>query len=483
MSGSVNIPLTMTAAGPVPTAPATLLATLLTTAEALSPGLTVLPGGLIDDMSGTATGAAVQLDQARVDAVNSVTPLGANPFILAQLGAQFGIPQGVPTNTSAYVIFGASGGSGPNGAQPGTPGVIIPAGTLVSDGTYQYATQDVGVLLSTGYSAPVYVVSTTAGSFAVPVNAISSVVTSAGAGISLAVYNPSAGLPGQGAQSVSSYRNQILTATAITVTGVPAMVKTLLYAVSGVQQQLVSIPKVSGGWQVICGGGDPYAVASAILQGVPDISALQGSQLAITAMTAASPVVITTNLAHGFVAGDTFVVAGATPSAYNLTYTVASVTPLTITTTTNGSAFGTYTGGAYFSPNPRDITVSVFQNPNTYSITRVNPPQQIVTVAATWNTTLIDFTAGPSVNQLAVPAMASYINSIYAGMPINLLELTATFQNAVASVLPTVNLTTLQFVATINGVTASPSAGTSIIESDPESYFYCSPTGATSAQG
>ena len=69
------------------------------------------------------------------------------------------------------------------------------------------------------------------------------------------------------------------------------------------------------------------------------------------------------------------------------------------------------------------------------------------------------------------------------GQPINLLVLQEQVQAAIASVLAPINLTTLQFVVTINGFPVSPTAGTSIIPSDPESYFYISATGATSAQG
>jgi hypothetical protein len=159
------------------------------------------------------------------------------------------------------------------------------------------------------------------------------------------------------------------------------------------------------------------------------------------------------------------------------------VTATAITTTTNGSGFGAYTSGATLNPNPRNVSVSLFQNPNTYSITFVNPPQQVVTVAVTWNTTLPSFTAGMSVSQLGTPALQSYINSIPVGQPINELEMTAVFQNAVSSVIAPQNVTTLQFAVTINGVPASPSAGTSIIASDPESYFFASASAITITQG
>jgi hypothetical protein len=219
------------------------------------------------------------------------------------------------------------------------------------------------------------------------------------------------------------------------------------------------------------------------LQGVPDIAALQGSQLGIISMSAANPVVIATNLNHGYIPGQTVVVAGATPSAYNTTYTVASVSPTTIVTTTNGSGFGLYVGGATLTPNPRNVSVSIFQNPNTYTITYVNPPTQNVTVSVLWNTTLPNFTAGTSVNQLAAPALQAYINSIYAGQPINVLQMTATFQTAVASIIAANNITTLQFSVAINGIAVLPGVGTSIIASDPESSFAASATAITVTQG
>ena len=466
-----SIPLVMTSAGPVSTPPATLYANLINYVATQSPGYTVLPAGLIDDISGTDVGALVAIDQARVDAINSVTPYGANAFLLAQLGAQFGIAQGVGANGSVFVQF-----SGP-------AGYVFQPGFLVSDGTNQYALQDGGVIETGGTSPQLFAVATSSGTFAIPANTVTQIVTSVPSAYSITVTNPEAGTPATSTESVQDYRSRVLQAGAVASTGTPAYVKTLLEKVTGVQARLVSINQLMSGWQIVCGGGDAYSVATAILQSVPDIAALQGSQLAITGMTAANPVVITTNLNHGYQIGQTVTVSGATPGAYNLTYTVASVTATTITTTTNGSGFGAYTSGAKLTPNPRNVSVSLFQNPDMYSVPFVNPPQQIVTVAATWNTTLPSFTAGSSVAQLAAPAIQSYINSIYVGQPINILEMQAAFQNAVSSVIAPQNVTTLQFVVTINGVTASPTAGTSIIPSDPESYFSISSAGVTITQG
>ena len=472
MTTSIAIPVVMTAAGPVPTPPTTLQSLLIAGVVATNPGYTAnLPGSLIEDISSTDVGALVTMDQARVEAINSVTPYGANAFVLAALGTQFGIAQGLPTNGSVYVVF------------TGSAGYVLPPGFVVSDGTNQYYLVDGGVIGAAGVSSQLYAVSTASGSFAIPANTVTTIITSVASTYTLSVTNPQAGIPATTSESVQSYRYRVMEAGQIASTGTPAYVKSLLNNVPGVKSQLVSINQVTGGWQVVCGGGDTYAVATAILESVPDIAVLQGSQLAITAMTAANPVVITTNLNHGYIAGQTFTVSGATPAAYNLTYTVASVTATTITTTTNGLAFGAYTSGAVLTPNPRNISVSVFQNPNTYSITYVNPPQQTVAVSVAWNTTLPSFTAGSSVNQLAAPALQQYINNIFVGQPINELEMTAVFQAAVYTVINANNITTLQFTVTINGVVTSPTAGTSIIPSDPESYFYCSATGVTVTQG
>lgn len=462
----------MTSAGPVPTPPATLQQALITGVAATNPDYTAnLPASLIEDVVDTDVGALITMDQARIDAISNVSPYGANAFILAQLGAQFGIPRGTPANGSVFVVF-----AGPSG-------YVLQPGFLVSDGANQYALQDGGVIQANGLTPQLFAVATNNGTFAIPANTVNQLITSVPSAYAVTVNNPEAGTASTSTEMVQSYRSRVLLAGQVASVGTPAYLKTLLYAITGVQQQLVSINQVAGGWQIVCGGGDAFSVAFAILQGVPDIATLQGSQLAITGMSAANPVVITTNLNHGYIAGQTVTVAGATPTAYNHTYTVASVTATTITTTTNGSGFGAYTGGATLTPNPRNVSVSLFQNPNTYTIEFVNPPQQVVTVSVLWNTTLPSFTAGTSVNQLAAPALQAYINSIFVGQPINLLEMTAVFQNAVASVIAAPNITTLQFTVTINGVTATPGAGTSIIASDPESYFSCSATGVTVAQG
>jgi len=144
MSGS--LPVVMSPAGAVPTSVSTLQANLIAAVQAINPTATLnLPASMVEDLLDTSVGDLSLIDQARVDAINSVTPLGANAYVLNQLGAQFGIPQGIGSNGSALVVFS------------GTIGYVVPAGFIVSDGTNQYAVQGGTIIGSSGSSAPVTV--------------------------------------------------------------------------------------------------------------------------------------------------------------------------------------------------------------------------------------------------------------------------------------------------------------------------------------
>ncbi|MDE3023322.1 MAG: baseplate J/gp47 family protein [Pseudomonadota bacterium] len=391
----------MTSAGPVPTPPSTLQTNLIEGVAATNPDYTAnLPGTLIEDISSTDVGALVTMDQARVDAVNNVTPYAANPYVLAQLGIQFGIPQGLATNTSVYVVF------------TGPAGYVIPAGFIVSDGTYQYVIQDGGVLAASGNSSSLYAIASQSGSWAVPANTVNQIVTSVPTGYTLTVNNPYAGTSGSGAQSVEDYRSQILVAGKAAAQGLPDFLRTQLQKISGVVPRLISILQTTNGWEIICGGGDSNQVAGAIYNSVIDLSILYGSA-------------------------------------------------------TNG----------------RNILVSLINPPDVYEIVYVNPPQQVVTATVTWNTNLTNFTASSQVNQLAAPALVSYINGIIVGQPINENAMTDIFATAVSSVLPLANISSLTYSVSINGTVTPPSAGTQLIPSDPESYFYSADNGITVVQG
>jgi len=259
---------TLTTAGAIPASPTDLLNAEISAATALSPGLTAnLPGSLIEDLASTAAGAVVIQDQAYVDLVNSISPYTANPFILYELGAVYGVAQGQGSNTSVYVTF------------TGNAGFVIPIGFVVSDGTYQYTVQDGGIIGNTSQSPALFCLAISSGSWAVPAGTVTTLITSVPSGITLTCTNINPGTAGAIAQTIQSYQAQVIQAGLATAQGVPAFIKTALLNVSGVQPNLVSVRNVgTNQWEIICGGSaDPYQIANAIFNSVPDISSLVGS--------------------------------------------------------------------------------------------------------------------------------------------------------------------------------------------------------------
>jgi hypothetical protein len=411
----------------------------------------------------------------RVELVNSLTPYGANLFILTQLGQIYGVEQGLNTNTSVYVVF-----SGPVGWP-------IQAGFTVGDGTYQYVVQDGGIIEASGSSQPLYCVATVEGTWAVPPNTVTQQVTSVPSGVSLTWTNPTAGTPSAGPQSPTDYRAEVLQAGLAASQGMARYLKTLLANVPGVQSRLVSVVQIDGGgWEVIVGGGDPYAVAYAIYSALFDISTLVGSTIEITGATNANPGVYTTNLNHGLTEGQTATVAGASPSGFNHTGTVHVISATTfdfVGFDTTGA--GAYVSGGVLTPNTRNLTVNISDYPDIYSIPIVLPPQQTVTLSLLWNTTASNVISNAAVSQLGGPALAAYINSVAVGAPMNLYSLQDTFKAAwiQATSLPGELLTRMAFTVSINGNVVAPVSGTGEIVGDLESYFFATSAGMVIAQG
>jgi hypothetical protein len=459
MSGS-TLPTIMTPIGLAPQTPAALNAQLIAMATALSPGLTILPGGLIADLSGTGTGALLVMDAARIDVINSISPLLANPFMLYQLGSIYGVPQGQGSNATVNLVFTGS-----------SAGFVIPIGFTVSDGSNQYVVQDGGVIGSSLQSLPLFAVAVNSGTFAIPANTVTTIVTSVPSPYVLTVTNPIAGTPQESVQTIASYRSQVLQAGLVASEGTSAFLTTLIDAVPGVNPALVAIVAVPGsGWKVIVGGsGDPYQIANAILQGVGDVAFLVGSTLGVASFTSANPGVVTTTINHLYSTGQTIAIAGVTPSAYNGTYTITVINEKTFSVGTSTIGFGAYSSGGVITPNFRNQSVSINQYPNTYVIPFVLPPVQTVALAVSWNTISVNFVSATAVATLAAAALAAYINGLPIGTPINVDVMIATFQTAVVSILPSSLISTLVFSVTINGVATSPEAGTVLIFGDPES--------------
>lgn len=457
------IPIVLTAAGAQPQSPASLQAQLLAAATAESPGLTAnLPGILIEDISSTEVAGVALCDSAWVELLNSITPYGANAFILSQLGQQAGIQPGQNTNTSVYVVFAS------------TAGLVISAGFLVGDGVNQYVVADGGIVATGGFTQPLFCVANQPGAWAVPANTVTSVLTSAPPGFTITCTNPLDGTPSPGPQTEEDYRSQVLLANKATATGAQAFLKTQILKVPGTQKRLLSVAQIDGGgWEVIVGGtGDPYLIAYAIYRGLFDINMLAGSTMTVSGYTKANPGIITTVLNHGLVTGQTGVsVSGSTPSGYNSTGTATVIDEKTFQLGLNTSSLGTYVSGGVVTPNARNQVISITDYPDVYSVPFVLSPSQQVSIALTWNTTAINLIADSAVQSLGATGLAAYVNSIATGQPMNLFELQNAFQAAVVSVIPTDLLTRMVFVVEINGIVVSPSSGTGIIAGDPESYF------------
>jgi len=271
LSDPIAIPLIFDNAGPQPTPPANLRAALTQNVAAVVPGYTAdLPGTLIEDISSTDVGALVTLDQARVDTIAGCTVYGATGYILAQLGIQLGIPAGQITNTSVLVQF-----SGP-------VGTVIPTGVIVTDGSYQYAVASPGGVIGSNGSVTLECVATQQGIWTPLANTVNQVVTTFPAGVNITCNNPEQGTPSTGTQTVQSYRAQILQAMQAPAQALANYLQSQIVQVSGVNPLQVNILQVSNGWEVICGGGDPYEVAGAIFASVGDLSTLVGSQISST---------------------------------------------------------------------------------------------------------------------------------------------------------------------------------------------------------
>ena len=467
------LPVVMGVSGPVVTSPVVLREELTALVAATNPDYTNdLPGSLIEDIASTDVGALTVVDQARVDLINSITPYGANEFLLNQLGQIYGVQRGKGSNTSVYVTFN------------GTPGFVIPIGFTVSDGNHQYVVQSGGVLGAAGQSPALYCLANVAGSWAVPIHTVTQIVTSVPTGVVLSCTNQSDGLPGATDQTNESYRAQVLQAGLAASQGSPNFIKTALQKVSGVQPHLISVRNVDiNQWQVICGGGDPYDVAYAIYSSVPDISSLVGSTLGVTNFTAANPGVVTVDLNHGYSTGQVVTIAGVTPSGYNGSYTITVIDEKSFSVGVNTSGFGAYVSGGVVTPNFRNVTVSINDFPDTYDITFVNPPVQTVDVTLTWNTIGTNYVSPTAVAQAGTPAIVTYINSIYVGQPISIFELQDTFQNAVAGIIPISLISKMDFVIAINGIATSPAIGDIMVYGDPESYFATTEALVTITQG
>jgi len=483
----MTLPTILTPQGLQPQKPTDLLAQLIALVSSTVPGYTAnLPGSLIDDISGTDVGAMILIDNARVELVNSLTPYGANEFILNQLGQIYGVQLGATTNTSVYVVF------------TGSIGYIIPTGFTVSDGNYQYTVVDGGVIPAGGTTTPLYCLATQTGSWSIPAGTVTTINTSVPSGYILSCTNTTAGTPSSGVQTVDSYRAQVLNAGLVMSTGMATMLTAQLSSINGVNPLNIAIQQQTGGaWKVIVGGGDPYTVSYAIYKALgASIGLLVGSTMTVTSITNATVGLATTSLNHGLGAngavvslfgGNNIQINGVTGmtgiNGVNLTITIVSQNSFTIGI--NTTSLGTYVANSgTLTPNPRNQNINIIDGSNTYSIKYVLPPQQVVIISLVWNVYgASNLISASAVSQLGSPAISVYINSIPLGQPINLFAAQEAFVASISSLVPANLIDKMLFTVTINGVVSTPLSGTQAIVGDVESYFYTTPSAITITQG
>ncbi|EMC8105020.1 baseplate J/gp47 family protein [Escherichia coli] len=457
------------AAGPVPKTSEELRADLVSRATELSPGITTdLPGSLIEDIVGTDVGALLIADQIRVDLINSVGPLKANMYMLNLLSQQSGIsPQKTQGSTTVPVVF-----SGP-------AGFVIPQGFLVSDGTYTYQIADATIILSSGVSSMVTGVATNTGSWAVPAGSVNQILTSLPSDITLTCTNPVAGTPGGAKETDYEFRERVWEGQMSTVQGYPGFIRQKLTDLSNVQARLVSVVQSGNAWIVMCGGGDIYEMAGAIYKSAGDISRLKGTDLNVTGITNANPGVVTTDITHGFSTGQVIKIAGVTgmTGINNASLTITVLSPHTFSIGINTTASGAWTGGGIVTPNLRNNVVTINDWPDNYVIPFVIPLQQLVTIKFEWSTEGANYLTDATVASLVSAPVIQYVNSIYAGKPMNINSIKDVFLQSVNGTIDMSLITTLNVVVTVNGIITSVDAGTNIISGDPYSYWFIASDG------
>jgi hypothetical protein len=463
-----QLPIIMGPQGPIPTPPTTLRQQLINLVAATNPDYTAnLPASLIEDISSTDVAALVIANQFLVDLINSITPYGANAFILNQLGTGiYGIQPANAGNTAVDLIFS------------GTPGFIIIPGFIVTDNTYQYICSDGGVVGTDGVSLPIHAIATVAGTWAVPAGTVTGFITSVPNTIQLAVTNPTDGIPSIAPETMTSFKTRTLTAGLAASTGMDRELKTLLWNIPGVIQRLVSVKQNldTGRYSIIVGGGDPYQVAWAIYYALFGLPILDRPNIEILDISTTNPIVITTVNNHNLLTGMIETISDLEyPGMWPLDgneYEVTVINNIQFSIPVDGTDYPPYIDGGIVSPNPILQQVSLLSYPDIYLIPFILPAQQLVTLVVNWDTNSINYVSETAISQAAAPALIDYINGLYVGnTPINIYVLEQVFTNAVSNILQAESITVLNFDVSFDGIGQLPEPDTGVIYGDPFSYF------------
>jgi hypothetical protein len=483
----------MTTQGLQPQAPSDLRAQLVSSVAITNLDYTSnLPGSLVEDIASTDIAACVQSDSFLVDLVNSITPNGANPFLLQQFGILYGLQPQLATNTSVYVTFF------------GPPGFIIIQGFIVSDGSYQYVIQDGGIIGTDGQTMPLYAIATISGTWAVPVGSVTQMVTSVPTSIArqLTCSNAADGIPSTQAETISDFRDRTMTAGLAASTGASRYLKTLLGNVAGVQARLISARQdfTTGKFIIIVGGGDPYQVAYAIWRALFWPGGIIPAPIEISDVSSTNPAVVTTGNTHNLTTGMLESISGVqgtgimpninnTPANPTWMVTVIDAYNFSVpfnAATVSGFPPNVYSIGGVVSPNPIVEEVTIVDYPDTYLIPYTIPVQETVFITVTWQTDSPNYISPTAVATAVAPALQDYINGLPVGTtPINFYTMTEVFLDAIANILPAEAITALNFAVSIDtvGNVIVPAPNTGVVYGDPNSYFYTTLANITVEEG
>ena len=234
-------------------------------------------------------------------------------------------------------------------------------------------------------------------------------------------------------------------------------------------------------WVVMCGGGDIYEMAGAIYKSAGDISRLKGADLNVTGITNASPGIVTTDITHGFSSGQVINISGVTGMVgiNNVPLTITVLSPHTFSIGIDTTASGSWTGGGLITPNLRNNVVTINDWPDNYLIPFVIPLQQLVTIKFEWATESTNYLTDATISSLVSEPVIQYVNSIYAGKPLNINNIKDVFLQSINSTIDMSLITTLNVIVTVNGVITSVDSGTNIISGDPYSYWFIASDGVT----
>jgi hypothetical protein len=198
-------------------------------------------GSLQNNLAEMCTLVLAEVEQAKIDAMNSFSPAKTNETMTLAQAEMLGLNQGLLYRTGAFVRFN------------GIAGLKIIKGTLVADSQYKYETIQDLTLDSYG-AGVVWCEALVDGAWAIDIGTINQLATSLG-NYTVTVFNDAAGIPSQGAEPIEVTRSRVHLVYNTPVIGSKNAIKSALMAV-GVKENLISMP--ASPFRVIIGDFDLF---------------------------------------------------------------------------------------------------------------------------------------------------------------------------------------------------------------------------------